>query len=548
MDENAWEGPLQEFGHAELRSNTCIRLVQIHTELFRGDISCTLQQYESGTGTCPDYAALSYVWGDPTPTHTIYINKRVYRVHKNLWEFLSHIRTKEHTEHTCFWTDLLCIDQAHHSEKNEQISRMGDIYTQAAYVISWLGIHGKTVDALRTLVEITEDIDVECASKYAWNSSESKRIHKACDQLAFREPYWGRVWVLQEVACARDCIVACGDTSVNFEDLQRKIEIAMKSSVRFSASDRDRRMERIGVLADLKISIHQRKTIRFLELIEKTVFCEATRGQDRIYGLLGMASRLDSGFDSSVLEVSQHKRLTDVWWDIIFMISYEESNISIKRRLATLHNLIDRLPPPHKQSELEMGSSIRRICAQTASQVSDAAYSRCIQEFLGMNHSYNEYKTTEGTRQLLRRAWDTVTKHIYEHEHDVPGLQTRLGWSTYASLRFTSWHDIIEEESPGTLTNCLPVGWLCAVHWPDDLIKIKKHRIVDTCKIRFPWGDRSLPVYCSGAAGDEKRCYLSLVMLKIEQLGVTCIVQSAVTVDIDFYCDCCDPSNEPMSI
>lgn len=183
----------QEFRHSELRSETSIRLIRIHAELFRGDISCTLRHYESDTQTCPDYTALSYVWGDSTPTHTIYINGLVYRVHQSLWEFLSHVQSKKETERTWFWTDLLCIDQAHHSEKNEQISRMGDIYAQAALVTSWLGNRDKTVEALRILVDISEGIGTGCEPKYAWRSSESEQIHRACDQLAFQEPYWERV-------------------------------------------------------------------------------------------------------------------------------------------------------------------------------------------------------------------------------------------------------------------------------------------------------------------------------------------------------------------
>lgn len=549
MDENAWEGPLQEFGHAELRSNTCIRLVQIHTELFRGDISCTLQQYESGTGTCPDYAALSYVWGDPTPTHTIYINKRVYRVHKSLWEFLSHRRTKENAEHTWLWTDLLCIDQAHHSEKNEQISRMGDIYAQAAYVVSWLGTQDETAQALRTLVEINEDIETGCTPVYARNTPESDRIQKACDQLGLIEPYWDRVWVLQEVACAKDCIVACGDTYVNFEDVQRKMDIAMRSCIRLDTFDRDRRMERIGVLADLKTSIYQGKTINFLELIGNTSFCKATREQDNVYGLLGIAGRLDSEFDSRVLEVSQQKSLTDVWWDIIFMISYQESNISIKRDLDNFVHLIGRIPPPHKHSELETSSSIRRACAETASQVSEAAYSTRIQDFLGINHSSRGYCATVRARQRLQTAWDTVTTHVYEH--DVPGLQTRLGWSAYAGLRFTSWHNI-EKESTGTSVKSLPVGWLCAAHWPDIQSTIMaKKCIFSTFWYVAPQDDLFGPTHCSEAEHGAARCDLSLVVLKIQQLGVTCLVRSRAlhsgenVVGTRFYCDCCDQATIP---
>lgn len=536
------ERPLPEFRHEELRSNTCIRLVQIHAQLLRGDISCTLQHYESDTRTCPEYTALSYVWGDSTPTHTIYVNSLVYRIHQSLWEFLSHVRTKADTERTWFWTDLLCIDQAHHGEKNEQISRMGDIYAQAASVTSWLGNHEKTAEALRILVEISGEIDTGPAPKYAWSSSESERIHKACDQLAFREPYWERVWIFQEVACSKDCIVACGDTSVNFEDLLHKMEIAMKRSVRFDiSSDRDRRMKRIKALVDLKTNIQQGKTIKILELVEKTSFCQATRDQDRIYGLLGLASRLDSGFDSRALEVSQEKSLVDVWWDIIFMILDKESSISIKSDFGAMENLIERLPPPRKHWELGMGSSIRRAHAETTSQVSEAAYSRSIQEFLGICHSRGDHESSLRFRQQLQEVWDMVTTHICNHEHNVPGLQTTLGWSAYAGLRFASWHHI-EYNSTEPLSNSLPLGWFCAAHFPDPMSKTTaKHPITHTY-VMGPSDGRSRPFCCSGAENSEARCDLSLVMLKIEQLGITCLIRSPGNILIDFYCDCCDPN------
>lgn len=556
MEENAWAGPLPEFRHAELDSNTCIRLVQIHAELFRGDISCTLQHYETDTRTYPDYVALSYVWGDSTPTQTIYINGLVYRVHRSLWEFLSHSRTKKDTERTWLWTDFLCIDQVHHSEKNEQISRMGDIYAQAAYVISWLGDHGESMEALRFIVEISEGIDTGCALQHPWSSSESLQIHKACDQLAFREPYWERVWILQEVACAEFCIVASGDTSVNFGDLLRKMEIAMMRSVRFdSSSDRDRRMKRMKALVDLRTSIQNGETIKILKLIEKTSFCQATRDQDKIYGLLGLASRLDSGFESRALEVSQQKSLVDVWWDIIFMISDGESNTSIKKDMVdlealfektALENLFERLPPPRKHRELDMESSVRRAQAETASQVSEAAYSSSIQAFLGVLYSSREYDALVSSRQLLQRAWNMVTTHVRNYEHDVPGLQTRLGWCAYAGLAFTSCHHT-ENESPETPEKSLPLGWFCAAHSTDPPSKTTaKHRIMRTYSIKTPPEDRSRPDYCSGAEHGGARCDLSLVVLRIEQLGVTCLVRSADTVQIDFYCDCCGPNTPSL--
>lgn len=190
---------------------------------------------------------------------------------------------------------------------------MGDIYAQAACVISWLGHSQTTEKALKTLVEFSRNCYQGCAPKYAENEPQSAQIHDACNHLAYQEPYWGRLWVMQEIACAKHCIVACGDFSINFGDLLHKMKIAMERSVLFDSSHkRARTIWRMETLTDINTSIQQGTTMNFLELIKRTQHCGATRDQDRIYGLLGLASRLDPGFDPSALDVSQHKSLSDI--------------------------------------------------------------------------------------------------------------------------------------------------------------------------------------------------------------------------------------------
>lgn len=549
MEKSTGECAPQEFRHSELLSNTSIRLLQIHAELLCGNISCTLQHYETDNQPCPDYTALSYVWGKSTPTHTIYINGMVYRVHQSLWKFLSHIQSKGEAERTWLWTDLICIDQAHHSEKNEQIARMGDIYAQAAHVISWLGNSDETAEALQVFRDTPEGIDTETEPRYRWWSSESEQIHRACDQIAFRESYWGRVWIFQEVACARVCIVACGDVSISFEDLVRKMEAAMRRTVRFhDSSQRDKRMERVKALADLKTSMQQKKNINILKILEKTSFCQATRDRDEIYGLIGLASRLDPGFDPNDLEVSQHKTRTDVWWDIIFMTLDKITGVSsIEKDIDALCVLVEELDPPRSQWPLDMGSSIRRAQFETAFQVSEAAYSWPVQRSLGIHYWQFEINRWDGdggydgsmltSRGALRAEWDQVIQHIWHN--DVPGLRTSLGQSAYAALRFTSWHGYVDE-SRCTPAKSLPLGWFCAAHMPDHLSKITaKHLVTST----FLEDQNFDPLNCPGAEHGEGRCEFSSLVLSIEQLGITCLVRSGrpsrAGVDVKFFCDCC---------
>lgn len=98
------------------------------------------------------------------------------------------------------WTDLLCIDQAYHSELNEQIARMGEIYSRAEHVISWLGECPRGVAALDTMAFLDENSQHRISEMLG---AAAIRIRDALQRLLQDEIYWRRIWVLQEVVCAK---------------------------------------------------------------------------------------------------------------------------------------------------------------------------------------------------------------------------------------------------------------------------------------------------------------------------------------------------------
>jgi len=57
----------------------------------------------------PTYIALSYTWGEPSPTRTIQLNGKPFQVRQNLWDFLVEARSRALT--IMIWVDALCIDQ-----------------------------------------------------------------------------------------------------------------------------------------------------------------------------------------------------------------------------------------------------------------------------------------------------------------------------------------------------------------------------------------------------------------------------------------------------
>jgi hypothetical protein len=56
------------------------------------------------------YIALSYVWGDPNDTRTIFVDAKPVKVTTNLASALCHLREQEPGRVLCLWADALCIN------------------------------------------------------------------------------------------------------------------------------------------------------------------------------------------------------------------------------------------------------------------------------------------------------------------------------------------------------------------------------------------------------------------------------------------------------
>ncbi|KAI1252409.1 hypothetical protein MGN70_006984 [Eutypa lata] len=85
----------------------------------------------------PQYAALSYCWGDPERNRVIIVDDLGIRIPQNLFEALIELRPTEGS--LIIWIDYLCINQNNNSEKSWQVGLMKEIYSRADGVLAWLG-------------------------------------------------------------------------------------------------------------------------------------------------------------------------------------------------------------------------------------------------------------------------------------------------------------------------------------------------------------------------------------------------------------------------
>ncbi|KAJ4361053.1 uncharacterized protein N0V89_001622 [Didymosphaeria variabile] len=188
------------------------------------------------------YEAISYAWGEFSSfNQVILLNGKVLKITDNLYAALM-AYCRSHRDRV-LWADAICINQADTAEKAQQVALMAEIYSMAKLVQVWLTLPSEwTMDAMKYIKDLSAKADKFGISKDVgqprvvggWptvdiTSSESEKlIHDAnkhhVDFLLWR-PWFNRVWVVQEVALAKDLVVSCGHTTLAWTDLARALEV-----------------------------------------------------------------------------------------------------------------------------------------------------------------------------------------------------------------------------------------------------------------------------------------------------------------------------------
>jgi len=170
----------------------------------------------------PQYEALSYTWDSKKKKSRILLNGYVFRVTENLEQALSTLVgfRKLWRRISYLWVDAICINQDSDQERNHQVGKIRIIYERARQVCVWLG--GKANDsdlAFGVLYKLKKVIYIDLLVKIILGNPDHKRHLRALEVL-FSRRYWFRVWVVQEIASAREITVHCGNDVISWTALR----------------------------------------------------------------------------------------------------------------------------------------------------------------------------------------------------------------------------------------------------------------------------------------------------------------------------------------
>lgn len=314
------------FTHEPLRSpDRQIRLLEVRGS-DRGVTEYCLTEYILGSGHIPRFYALSYEWGTDSPSHVIHIDGKIFKIRDNLKLFLDRISNGFEDFIRPMWIDAICINQDNNAERNAQVKIMGNIFSAATLVLTWLGPQTVENGALG-------EIEVNLRE---WKKSEEYTRLRAgtLDQrpsiMTLREPYgamWNRLqllstqsffqrlWILQELIKAENILLLWGVEQITWSALT----VAFRT---IYEAGRGRRLSAqiqgpwdvVALSVPFSIWLHVEGLHiqhRLLQAMETYRESKCSVFHDKAYALTGISA------DSDLLQIEYEKSLPDLYADLM---------------------------------------------------------------------------------------------------------------------------------------------------------------------------------------------------------------------------------------
>ncbi|KAK2745151.1 heterokaryon incompatibility protein HET-6-like protein [Colletotrichum kahawae] len=232
---------------------------------------------------CPEYEAVSYLWGgendDTTPCCPIYVGPFWYVLFqtKNCWDMLRFMRPWRGVR--MVWVDAVCINQEDVPERSQQVANMSRIYSGCTRVIVYLGSDIATpLNGRHPRRHPLRDLESGSAVP-SFSGHQQPKLPLTLTRLLERR-YFSRIWVIQELLLPCHVLMRIGDIDFWADGSTAKQISDLYTSLAWS----DSAAEWFG---------HMCRAVQFEKNISRllgmTSNAEATDPRDRVFGLLGIA-------------------------------------------------------------------------------------------------------------------------------------------------------------------------------------------------------------------------------------------------------------------
>lgn len=303
--------PPESYSYPKLENPKSFRILKLWPRIVSEELKCDL--IEAQIDQSRKYEAISYTWGDGKPCRPILNGSSSFIVTQKVFDILSERRSDWCPKY--LWIDAICINQQDAEDKTRQVQMMREIFAKASRVTVWLG-PGPDANLIWNLLMQKflplMFMDSETRSKslsQAYFEDRQREGQEPKHWLALlkmlQNPWFDRVWVIQEVAVGNKVLILYGDrcfpwehVSFLFRNLAEGDTISSISTtelVRFGPDDRKATGFPAGavhgnLMNDFRIDIKSDKPV---ELFRALCICntfKATDLRDKVFALLGLTA------------------------------------------------------------------------------------------------------------------------------------------------------------------------------------------------------------------------------------------------------------------
>ena len=285
----------------------------------------------------PQYAALSYTWGDSSLTSLLVVEGLQLHISKSLESALRHFRQRP-GEHI-LWADAVCINQIDLEERSSQVQQMKMIYEKADIVVAWLGPEADNSDlAMDKMSQISDFMARRKAELGSYrlvlanvtqddvfgSDASDEQVWVAINRY-FDRDWWFRTWIIQEATAIDSTILVCGEKAVSMHAIDMTVyffgTLAMRPGLEL--------LHEIGFGGGsrlLNFKIHRRtlsSDFVLLELLADTRKSEAGDPRDKVFAMLPFATDVQPG----ILKPDYSKSIYEVYTSLVMWSVYTHRNL-----------------------------------------------------------------------------------------------------------------------------------------------------------------------------------------------------------------------------
>lgn len=300
-----------------LPSPSHIRVLTIQPGVNDDTLVASFDILDLDTVSLP-FEAISYQWSEGGDQKApMYLEGEMVSINTYLRSILLRLRLERHAR--ILWADAICINQADHVERLQQVTIMQRIYSRAVRVIGFVGkdyVHaGDCFDAIKVLTATWFDAQ-KSSNEGTGTSLTPGNIYPGGMNEAdmgkivaiFQSGYWRRLWVVQELVSSRNAVIRWGDAEIswtllglattlirnnqNLMAMFTRVKTSRKSMGPFQGSpDARTGLMNAYLMYRMPSAEFRGDSMSFLDLLRLTRKFDVSDRLDRIYAILGLPSQ-----------------------------------------------------------------------------------------------------------------------------------------------------------------------------------------------------------------------------------------------------------------